>query len=348
MISSKDSKSAWGEERTRFFFELTPDRVLEAVETTRLRCTGLCHALNSFENRVYDVELDLDEDAAARSARKSVSVNRRVVKFYRPGRWSREQILEEHEFLYDLRSEEIPAIAPLTFPTGETLRQTSQGIWYAVFPKVGGRAPDELSEDQLVRLGRLLGRVHNVGAAKKAQHRVELNVETYGQANLDYLLSGEVIPLEFRSRYEVAAREIFRLTREMLIGIVPERVHGDCHLGNILWNDEGPFFLDFDDMVRGPAVQDIWLMVPGRDEEARRQREILIRGYEEMRDFDRVTLRLIEPLRALRFIHYTAWVSRRWDDPIFPQSFPEFGSYRYWSDETKDLEEQLRWMRAGS
>jgi len=294
-------------------------------------------ALNSFENRVYDVELETEDGAPP----KLPSENRRVVKFYRPGRWTHEQILEEHQFLKDLVDAEIPAIAPLQFPDGQTLQKTMGGIWYAIFPKVGGRAPDELKDEQLQWVGRLLGRIHAVGAGKKAPNRITLNPATYGKANLEFLLTGNWIPLEFQARYRKTVEEICQLVEPWFAATQSHRIHGDCHLGNLLWN-QSPFFLDFDDMVNGPPVQDLWLMIPGRDEQARHQMEMLLEGYEEMRSFDRTSLRLIEPLRALRFVHYTAWVARRWKDPAFPLAFPEFGTHRYWSDETDDLELQLR------
>ena len=333
---------AWGDQQTQFFFQITPERVLEAVESAGLQTTGRCIQLNSFENRVYDVELETDEGPRAGPA------NRRIVKFYRPGRWTKEQILEEHQFLADLRASEIPAIAPLQFPDGSTLKLTPVGdIYYALFPKVGGRAPDELTDDQLMRIGMLLARIHNVGAQRAAPGRVALTPQTYGIENLEYLLSTNRIPLEFRSSYEKVVRDICAKTGELFAKLPPSaiiRTHGDCHLGNLLWNQEGPFFLDFDDMVRAPAAQDIWLLVPGRDPEARQQREVLLEGYEQMRVFDRTSLKLIEPLRALRFVHYTAWVARRWEDPAFPPAFPEFGSHSYWADETRDLQDQWKLM----
>jgi len=336
------SQAAWGSDQTQFFFSLTPDRVLEAVESSGFRCTGRCMSLNSFENRVYDVELELDDPELQRHPQAS----RRIAKFYRPGRWSEAQILEEHEFLSDLQKAEIPAIAPLPFPDGRTLHPMKEGgIWYTLFPKVGGRAPDEFSDEQLIRIGRLLGRVHNVGAMKKAKHRLELTTESYGIANLEFLLRGGFLPLDIQSRYEKTVREICKISEELLKSAEYIRVHGDCHPGNLLWNQEGPFFLDFDDMIRAPAAQDIWLLIPGRDAEARAQREVLLEGYSEMRSFDRTTLRLIEPLRALRFIHYSAWIARRWDDPAFPQAFPEFGSGAYWESENRDLEDQLALIR---
>ncbi|MDR3608366.1 MAG: serine/threonine protein kinase [Oligoflexia bacterium] len=345
-----NTTSVWGDAQTRFFFDLTPDRVLDAVEASGLHPTGRCAALNSFENRVYDVELEAEGDfEGRRRTATELLASRRVVKFYRPGRWNQAQILEEHEFLLDLNEAEIPVVAPLSFADGKTLHYLPSGIGYAVFPKVGGRAPEEMSPDQLRQIGRLLARIHQVGAKKKALHRIELNPDTYGRQNLKALIDADKVPLEFRNRYESAVLEICsladRLFRELPEGSI-HRIHGDCHLGNLLWSPSGPFFLDFDDMVRGPAVQDIWLLVPGRDQESLANRQHLLDGYEEMRHFDYSSLRLVEPLRALRFVHYSAWIARRWDDPAFPLAFPHFGSHRYWADETHDMEEQLRLARS--
>ncbi len=322
-----------------FFYALTPDRVLDAVETFNLKCTGRCITLNSFENRVYDVELESEEE----SSLKHLAAHRRIVKFYRPERWSPEQILEEHEFLTDLKEAEIPVISPLLFPDEKTLQCTPESkIWFALFPKVGGRAPSELSDEQLIRVGRLLGRIHNVGASKTAKHRFSLTPTTYGHSNLDFLLSGNWIPLEFQKRYQTAVETICKTSQPWFDETPIQRIHGDCHLGNLLWNDSGPFFLDFDDMVMGPEVQDIWLLVPGRDQESLLQREVLLEGYREFRNFPSIHLRLVEPLRALRFVHYSAWIARRWSDPAFPLAFPQFGSHEYWSNEVRDMEEQVR------
>ncbi|MFL5812032.1 MAG: serine/threonine protein kinase [Bdellovibrionia bacterium] len=346
------SGNAWGDAQTRFFFELTPDRVLEAVEALGLRCSGRCTALNSFENRVYEIELEEEDDSSDRSA-SAAFARRRVVKFYRPGRWNREQILEEHEFLLDLKKSEIPVVAPIEFEMGAEKSQTlhvaqESGIFYALFPKVGGRSPDELQDDQLRWIGRLLARIHSVGALKPALHRIGIGPETYGRKNLASLLEGNWIPLEYAARYQQVVEEICSFSDDLFSALpvsAIHRIHGDCHLGNLLWNQSGPFFLDFDDMVRGPAVQDIWLLVPGRDEESIRQRQILLEGYEEMREFNFLTLRLIEPLRALRFVHYSAWIARRWSDPAFPAAFPQFGTHRYWQEQLRDLEEQLLLMK---
>jgi Ser/Thr protein kinase RdoA (MazF antagonist) len=334
---------------SREFFALTPDRVLESVERSGFQCTGRCQALNSFENRVYDVELEEVDGAPATHP----SQNHRVVKFYRPGRWTEAQLLEEHQFIADLVEAEIPAIAPLPFPDGRTLHRMKlpagePPIWYTVFPKVGGRAPDELSDDQLRWIGRLLARIHTVGAARTAPSRLTLNPMTYGIANLEFLQSGDFIPVDFSTRFESAVRGIAEISAPWFAATSNHRLHGDCHLSNLLWNQTGAFFLDFDDMLNGPAIQDLWLLLPGRpfgphrDENAHRQLLMLLEGYESMRHFDHSTFRLIEPLRALRFVHYSAWVARRWEDPAFPAAFPEFGTHRYWNDLTRDLEEQLR------
>jgi Ser/Thr protein kinase RdoA (MazF antagonist) len=333
----------WGDQQTQFFFELTPERVMDALEALALRPTGRCIALNSFENRVYDVEIECEQDNLQD---KHLWANRRVLKFYRPGRWTEEQILEEHQFLSDLVKAEIPAIAPIAFGGDVTLHQMQVGqIWYAVFPKCGGRAPDELSPEQVRWIGRLLARIHNVGAARESRHRIKLNPGTYGRKNLEYLLSEGWIPPDFKSRYQKVVEDICKLIEPWFAGVSMQRIHGDCHLGNLLWNQNGPFFLDFDDMVRGPVVQDLWLLLSGRAAEGQRQLDILLEGYEELRSFDRSTLKLIEPLRALRFINYSAWIARRWKDPAFPQAFPQFGSHRYWSDETGDLESQLEMIK---
>lgn len=331
--------STWGNEETRYFYEITPERILDAVEATGLRCTGRCLPLNSMENRVYEVELEVEDPQALASPSEKF----RIVKFYRPGRWSRDQIHEEHQFLKDLLAAEVPGVGPIPFSTGDTLhRLPNIDIWYAVFPKIGGRSPDELIGDQLDQIGRLLARLHAVGATRKAPNRVRIGPQTYGIENLRYLIDTKRVPPDIRGRYQAAVEAICRISSPWFESAESQRIHGDCHLGNLLQGREGFFFVDFDDMVQGPCVQDVWLLVPGRDEESLRDRERLLEAYEQMRPFPRETLRLVEPLRALRFVHFSAWIAKRWEDPAFPRVFEQFGTPRYWEEQLRDIEEQLR------
>lgn len=319
---------------TQFFFELTPERVLDSVEAGGYRVTGRCSALGSYENRVYDLELEpTDENPRSRV----------VAKFYRPGRWTETQIQEEHQFISDLMAAEIPTAMPLPFPDGRTLKKTDQGdIWYAVFERVGGRPSVELGDEQTEILGRLLARMHGVGEQRLAPNRITLDENTYGRASLEILNAGNWLPASLAQTYVATAERIFALYRQRLDALhLPKlsRIHGDCHPGNLLWGSKGPFFLDFDDLVRGPSVQDIWLLVPGRDAEAKAQRELLLDAYEAMRPFHRGELKLIEPLRGLRILRFSAWIAHRWEDPAFPQAFPQFGTDSYWREELQNLQQ---------
>ena len=311
---------------TDLFLELTPERVLDAVETGGLAVRPLCYPLNSFENRVYEVEL------ADRS--------RVVSKFYRPGRWSEARILEEHRFLAELDAEEIPVCPARSFPGGGTLR-TIDGIHYALFDRKGGRAPDELTDATAARLGMLVGRLHAVGARRvEGVDRPRLTSAEYARADLAWLAEHETLPRHLERRYRDAARTIVDAYDRLVEGVPFLRLHGDLHLGNVLERDGQLRLLDFDDSMLGPAVQDLWLALPGRDAAARALRESVLEGYLSFRPFDRAELVLIEPLRGLRMIHYAAWLARRWHDPIFPTHWPHFGSVEGWERETADLEEQ--------
>jgi Ser/Thr protein kinase RdoA (MazF antagonist) len=304
------------------FFSLTPDRVLDAVEVGGLRSTGRCLPLRAFENRVYEVELD-DE-------------RRIVVKFYRPGRWSREAILDEHRFLSDLAAAELPAVPPMDLGIGATVAEID-GILYAAFPKVRGRASDELDDEGLRRIGRLIGRMHAVGAARDAPARPRLTVERFVHEPLDVLLSGTLISAALASRYRDVAFKLAETAAARLAHASAQRIHGDLHKGNLVWATDGPILLDFDDSMVGPPVQDIWLLAPGPAEDARRARAQILEGYELFREFDRSTLALCEPLRALRIIYISAWIARRWDDPSFRTGFPAFGTDGYWAREYEEL-----------
>jgi Ser/Thr protein kinase RdoA (MazF antagonist) len=321
----------------RSFFSLTPERVLASVEVGGRRATGYALALNSLENRVYEVELE-DE-------------SRLVAKFYRPGRWSRAAILEEHAFLRELAEEDVPVVPPLDLGDGATLREsaTEEGaLLYAVFPKVRGRVPEELDDAQLERLGRLLARLHLVGSRGAAPERGRLDAESYGATSLRVLASGPFVPDELRTRLDAVGGELVDACRSALDGQEAIRLHGDCHLGNLLWGAQGPFFLDFDDFLAGPPVQDLWLLSPGRDAEALRQRELIADGYETMRAFDRRSLALVEPLRALRILRYAAWIAQRYDDPAFQRTFPAFTERVWWQRELQTLDEQLVHVRAAA
>ena len=308
------------------FNRLMPEQVMDAVEVGGLRCSGRFIALNSYENRVYQLELD-DETMV-------------VGKFYRPGRWSREAIQAEHDLLAELAELEIPVASPLELSPGQTIGEV-EGILYALFPRVGGRAPEELADEQARLLGRLIARIHNAGASRDAPARPRLTPETFGRENLAYLLKHEKIPEQARASYAASVEALVTRIEPLFRGVPLHRIHGDCHLGNLIWSPRGATFLDFDDLRVGPAVQDIWMMVPSFDEDGQRQRALLLEAYREFRDFDPAWLRLIEPLRALRYINYATWIARRWDDPTFKRTFTYFGTLQYWEGQIQDLREQI-------
>jgi Ser/Thr protein kinase RdoA (MazF antagonist) len=312
---------------TGSFFDLTPDRVLAAVEASGLRCTGLCWPLNSFENRVYEVEL---EDGA-----------RLVAKFYRPGRWSAEQIGEEHTLLRALAAAEVPVPPLRAFPDGSTLRSTG-GISYALWERSGGRAPDELDEPLAERLGMLVARTHEVAAGLPLLHRPRLDAGRYVRRPLAWLARNRTLPETLAARYTAAAEAIAAAYDRLAAGFAVHAVHADLHLGNVLLRDGQLRLLDFDDMATGPPVQDVWLAVPGRDAHSLRLRDAFLDGYERFRAFDAGSLKLVEPLRGLRLVRYAGWLARRWQDPAFRAGWPHFGTEEYWRQETETLEEQVR------
>lgn len=315
---------------TDLFLALTPEKVLAAVEAGGLSCRPVCYPLNSFENRVYEVEL---EDRS-----------RIVAKFYRPERWSEAQILAEHAFLAELAAEEIEVCTVMPFPDGTTLKKIDN-IFYSLSERRGGRAPDELSDGDVSRLGMLVARMHNVGARRPAAPRPRLDAERYVYRTLDFFAQNETLPEPFRRRYVETAEAIAEIADDLMQGVATHRIHADLHLGNVLVRDEVLRVLDFDDFVDGPPVQDFWLALPGRDPETERQRELFLGAYEQLREFDRSTLRLIEPLRGLRMVRYAGWLARRWHDPAFKTAWSHFGSDEYWRQETEDLEEQLAVVR---
>ena len=311
--------------------DLTPEHLLDAIETTGLRPDGRLLALNSYENRVYQVWQD-DGPVV-------------VAKFYRPGRWSDAQILEEHAFALELAAHEVPVVAPLEL-AGHTLAN-HRGFRLAVYPRRGGRAP-ELDDPAVLRwIGRFLGRLHLVGAASGFATRETLGVTELGDESRATLLAGDWIPPDllpaWRSVADMAidaAHAAFQRAGD----VRTLRLHGDCHAGNILWTDDGPHFVDLDDARTGPAIQDLWMLLSGdRFEMAAQLREVLA-GYETFYRFDRRELALVEALRTLRLLHYSAWIARRWGDPAFPAAFPWFGTGRYWQDRVLELKEQVAAM----
>ena len=309
------------------FLGLTPEWVIQAVEFGGFLPTGHCLALHCLENRVYDLKLEDDSHI--------------VVKFYRPGRWSKACIEEEHAFLHELRDVEIPVCAPYRFEDGSSVHEV-EGIYYAVWPRTGGRSPSELNDEQAEILGRLIARIHNVGACQPAVHRLHLDAKTYAEDPLSFLLENDFIPTPWAARYADVVGRIAETYNARTQGVPVHRIHGDCHLANLLNRGEGWFFLDFDDFLVGPAVQDLWLLVPGRDSEAIHTREVMVEAYRQFRPFEGAWLDLVELLRALRIIHYSAWIAKRWHDPSFPRSFPQFCTEAYWQAETIALEESLR------
>lgn len=315
------------------FSHLTPERILSVIESVGFECTGRVLQLNSMENRVYDVEVEKEGDVRERI----------VVKFYRPGRWTKEQLDEEHRFLTELRANDIPVIAPLVLPNEGTLACIEDlSMWFSVFPRQPGRLLDETTPEILERIGRLLARVHTIGAAHQASHRPTLHpLRTLGE-DVDFLKKWGGISKIVASRYFEVTELLQKMGETLFAGVKLQRIHGDCHFGNILTNGKELWLVDFDDFVMGPVVQDFWLVSGQGDDEAR---EALLRGYELMRHIDRRELRLTELLRAMRYVRYAAWVAARWQDPYFPRTFPQFGTDQYWREQLNDLEEQLSRVR---
>ena len=306
---------------------LTPECLLDAVETSGLRCDGRLSALNSYENRVYQVWLDTGASV--------------VAKFYRPQRWSRAAILEEHAYALELAQAELPVVAPLVF-NGRTLHEHA-GFMLALYPRQGGRTPEFEDEDTLRWLGRFLARIHAVGALRDFEQRPTLGWDEFGAAPVRYLLDHDFVPPDLRVAYESTALDVIERLKNRwqdagAFGAL--RLHGDCHAGNILWTDAGPHFVDLDDARMGPAVQDIWMWLGGERDAQQQQLSAIIAGYREFHDFNPAELALIEPLRTLRMVHYAGWLARRWGDPAFPQSFPFFNTQRYWQDHILALREQ--------
>ncbi|HEX5337581.1 MAG TPA: serine/threonine protein kinase [Gallionella sp.] len=313
------------------FSSLGPDTVLDALDSIGLRGDGRLLALNSYENRVYQAGM---EDGPPL-----------VVKFYRPERWSDEAILEEHAFVATLAEREIPVVPALVI-NDRTLHDFN-GFRFTLFTRYGGRAPELDNRDTLEWLGRFIGRIHAVGALQPYRHRPTLDIDSFGVEPSEYLLAHDFIPAELVEVYRgVVAQALDGVRRcfDRAGDVKTLRLHGDCHVGNVLWTDAGPHFVDFDDSRMGPAIQDLWMLLSGERAEQTRQFGDLLAGYEDFYDFDPREMHLLEALRTLRLIHYSAWIARRWDDTAFPAAFPWFNTQRYWQDRILELREQIALM----
>jgi len=325
--NSEDANS----QRGHPFERLQPERVLEAAEATGLITDGRLLALNSYENRVWQIGLEDAEPV--------------IAKFYRPGRWTDAALLEEHRFTAELQDGGLSVIAPLDFD-GQTLLNHA-GFRYALFPRRGGHAPEPAHEPTLRAIGRALGRMHAVGRATRFECRSEISIDVLGRRQRDWLLEQNWLPAHLESPFRT-------LTDDLLVhcesawqragDITPIRLHGDCHPGNILWR-EAPHFVDLDDCRTGPAVQDLWMLISGERVEREQQWGWLLDEYAMFSDFDPRELNLVEALRALRMIHYQAWLAQRWDDPAFPAAFPWFDDDRHWENVIGQLREQLSEMQ---
>ncbi|MDR0781112.1 MAG: serine/threonine protein kinase [Pseudomonadales bacterium] len=310
--------------------DLSPARVLDAVDGLGLISDGRLLALNSYENRVYQVGIEGGEPV--------------VAKFYRPGRWSRAQLEEEHAFLFELAQAELGVVAPLGEP-GRSLHWR-EPFWFALFPRRGGRSP-ELNFDTLELLGHSLGKLHALGAQQRFTAREALSVDNFAIASAEFLLRENFIPADLRVAYESLVRDVVQRLRahwQEALALKLKmnlRLHGDCHLGNILVRDDQVFLVDFDDCRSGPAIQDLWMLLSGEREQCQAQLSALIEGYALFHDFDARELMLVETLRTLRLMHYSAWLARRWSDPAFGRSFPWFNTPRYWAQHVLELREQL-------
>lgn len=312
---------------THPFDNLTPDSVLNAIDAIGLCTNARIYPLNSYENRVYYIGLENELPI--------------IAKFYRPNRWSYAQILEEHTFTHMLKEYELPVISPLVHG-GQSLFK-SDDFYFAIYPMQGGHAPELGDENTLLTIGRTLGRMHAVSATSAFNVRKTINVQEWGFDNCDYLLEHNLLPLDMINAYRTLTDDLLRRIESIWAAapFTPIRLHGDCHPGNILWRNDHVFLVDFDDCCTGPAVQDIWMLLSGDREERTKQLSIVMEGYQEFYDFNPVELHLIEALRTLRMIHYSAWLARRWDDPAFPMAFPWFNTPRYWANHILELREQL-------
>ena len=313
------------------YSDLDPAVVLDALDSVGLRGDGRLLSLNSYENRVYQVYLEDNSSV--------------VTKFYRPQRWTEAEIGEEHAFALELAAREVPVVAP-TVIHGRTLHHHA-GFRFAVYPRRGGRSPELEDPKVLNWIGRFIGRIHAIGAQAPFAQRPALDPETFGNDSRNWLLENGFVPEDLEEAWtSIADLALDGVDKawETAKGFASLRLHGDCHPGNILWTEDGPHFVDLDDARMGPAMQDLWMLVSGDRRGMAMQLKHVIDGYEQFREFDRRELCLLEALRTLRLLHYSAWIARRWDDPAFPAAFPWFNTQRYWQDRILELREQVAAM----
>lgn len=329
---------------TKNFYSLDPSKVLDAIESLGLTVTGRYLQLNSYENRVFDIEIESDNNLSSDMTYgfiKNQPVKSVVAKFYRPLRWSKRAIVEEHDFMFDLNKSGIKAVSPYRFDNQTVFEK--EGILFSVFPKAYGRMPQEFLPPQLETIGRTLARLHNVGEQKEAPHRLYFDVETYGDDSLEYI--SEFIYPEVQDKYWDVAHYILDETHEVLQKMNYIRIHGDCHKGNILQTDplEGDkeyFFVDFDDFCNGPVLQDFWMLLSDNknlDLNKNLELKYLVNGYQELREFNPSDLKYIPLLQGLRIIYYAGWIAKRWEDPSFKNLFPQYLEYNYWAEELQAL-----------
>ena len=309
------------------FAQLQPQTIIEAVESLGLDCDARIFPLNSYENRVYQIGIENDTPV--------------IGKFYRPRRWSDEQILEEHHFTDQLAELDIPVIAPLKFNGNSLLSHNNYR--YTLYPRHGGRPPELDNKDHLQWLGRFMARIHAVGATEDFKYRPSISIESYVIEPSQFLLNNQFIPNYLLEAYQSLTADIIQLLKQRFdaVKFEPLRLHGDCHPGNILWTDKGPHFVDFDDSRMGPAIQDLWMLLSGDFAEQNTQLNHVLDGYFEFNEFNMTEARLVEPLRTLRIIHYASWLARRWQDPSFPINFPWFNTPNYWEEHILELREQF-------
>ena len=309
------------------YAELTPDTLLDAVEQCGYRSDGRFIALNSYENRVYQVGTEDDLPV--------------IAKFYRPGRWSDDAIMEEHSFAIELAGQEIPVVAPMLI--NDSTLHRYKGYRFALYRRHGGHWPELTMQHEREWVGRFIARIHAVGATQPFSHRPVLDIDSFGYQSVHFLLEQGFIPAHIETAYRTLTDDLLQQITSAYNNardIQQLRLHGDCHPGNILWTEQGPHFVDLDDCRTGPAIQDIWMLISGDRHEMQSQLMDIMEGYLQFRDFDHRELQLIEPLRTLRIMHYAAWLARRWDDPAFPQAFPWFNSPRFWEEHVLSLREQ--------